>query len=909
MKTYFTLFLSLFWGVSQICGAQTPQIRLQTVASGLTKPIDVVNAGSGRLFVAEAGGKIKIIESNGSVLSTPFLQIPADKLIDAVYNGVFSLAFHPNFASNGYFYVFYNQKAGPGVVARFTRNASNPNIADLSSEVILKTIPFDYGGHRGGKLLFGPDGYLYIFIGDDGNVGRGQIGDVLGNAQNLQKLYGKILRIDVNSGSPYGIPPTNPYLTPGDGIPDEIWASGLRNPWRSSFDRQTGDLWLGDNGQDGYEEVDFVAANGSKVVPAAQNFGWRCYEGAHSYVTTDCNLSGSFVVPQHEFAGYTNNGRKDASVLGGYVYRGSAYPALQGWYVYGDYAQGKLYLLRRGENNTYQNILQTPTLVNPVSFGEGYDGELYVITFLEGSLYRITTSDSPVSQNRPPVAPSVSSLTGTVGKSFTTTLPIFTDPDGNPLTYRLIGSVAGLTFVENTRIFSGTPTTSGPFSLTYTASDGISSVPVLVGVTIAPAAVVAGDYEGYLSTVDCGMFSGWVWDRNKPNAPLTVEFLDGATIAAATLIDQTQADQFRQDLLTAGKGNGNHGYRFTTPESLKNNQKHTIWARVQGTSYVLKQAPRDLTCAGSPNPPTNPPTPPANQKPVAPVVSSLAATKGTQFMATLPTFTDPDSQTLTHALIGLPASLTFTSAYRTITGNPAVTGSFSLTYSASDSKETTTTTVLLTITNPPTPPGTPTVTGDFDGFLDKVECGTIRGWVWDRNKPNTPLTVEFYTGNTVWGTTDASVFRQDLKDAGKGNGAHAYSFTVPIQLKDNVERAVSARILGSAYVLKGSPKALKCAPNARISADTDENKIRVTANPNPVERELMIEIDGIVGQKLGLKIVNMAGQIIFERQVELRISHQQERIDLLRQKTGIYLLQVNPLENEKKKVIVKILKQ
>ncbi|GAB3901579.1 hypothetical protein GCM10028803_26490 [Larkinella knui] len=900
MKNCYFYWILCLTGIASTARSQTPQLQLQTVVSGLTKPVDVDHGGSNRLFITELGGKIKLIEANGTVLATPFLQIPASKLLDVQYNGIFSVAFHPGFPNNGYFYVFYNQSDGQGVVARFTRNGSNPNLADLSSEVVLMTIPYPDGGHRGGNLLFGPDDYLYIFIGDDGNVGRGQLGDVLGNAQNLQKRYGKILRIDVNSGSPYSIPPTNPYLTPGDGIPDEIWASGLRNPWRGSFDRQTGDLWLGDNGQDGYEEVDFVAANRTKILPAGQNFGWRCFEGAHAYITTGCTMSGSFVSPLHEYAGYSNNGNKEASVVGGYVYRGTAYPALQGWYVYGDYAQGKLWLLRRGENNTYQNTVQTPVLVNPVSFGEGFDGELYVITFNEGKLYRITT-ESPTSQNHPPVAPAPVSLNGTVGVAYNATLPVFNDPDANPLTYKLTGSIPGLSFNENTRMLSGTPTTSGTFSLTYTASDGIATVPVVISATMAPASAYVGDYEGYLSTVDCGIFSGWVWDRKQKDAPLTVEFLDGATLAAATLIDKTEADQFRQDLLNAGKGNGQHGYRFTPPESLKNNQKHTIWARVRGTAYVLKLAPKELTCAG-----TATPNPPVNQKPVPPVLSALQATKGVTFTTVLPAFTDPESGTLTHSLTGLPGGLVFTASSRTISGIPTITGSYSLTFSASDGQESASATIMLTIANPPS---TPVVTGDFDGFLDKVECSTIRGWVWDRKQANMPLTVEFYTGTTIWGTTVASLFRQDLKTAGKGNGEHAYSFTVPEVLKDNIERAISARVLNTTYVLKGSPKALKCSPNARIAVGSDENTLQVVASPNPVVQELVVEIRGIAGEQLVLSVVNGGGQIVFERSVELRSSFQQERFDMLRQKSGVYLLQVSPATTSGKQTLaIKILK-
>jgi glucose/arabinose dehydrogenase len=389
---YFYLFLLLIPSFSQ---AQTPQLKLTEITSGLFHPTNIASVGDGRLFVSQLDGKIQIVQ-NGSILAMPFLDI-SSKIRDNQWGGIFGFTFHPNYASNGYFYVHYVQKnAEISVYARYTRSTTDPNIADPNSEQIVLIVPYPANGHRSGHLAFGLDGYLYITTGDAAPGARGSVGDPDGNAQNLQNLFGKILRIDVNNGSPYSIPSTNPYQTFNDNIPDEIWARGLRNPWHWSFDKQTGDMWIGDNGQDDWEEVDFTA-NGSG---GGLNYGWRCYEGSHVYVSTGCGLESEYVIPLHDYAGYNSNG-VGGSVLGGFVYRGSQYQSLQGWYVYGDYQTGKFWTLKRNFNGTYQNILQNITLSNPVSFGEEPNGELYVATFYEGKLYRISPSvvESIVSGN------------------------------------------------------------------------------------------------------------------------------------------------------------------------------------------------------------------------------------------------------------------------------------------------------------------------------------------------------------------------------------------------------------------------------------------------------------------------------------------------------------------------------
>lgn len=371
--------------------AQTPVLSLETYQTGFNRPTGIQSAGDSRMFVSEIGGKIRIVQNN-TIQSTPFLDI-STKIQDAQWAGINSFAFHPNYSENGRFYVLYIRKPDNVVqLSQFRRSVSDSNQAS-PNETLLLTIPHVLNiGHRGGAISFGPDGYLYISTGDDADGGRSVVGDPLNNAQNLTKLFGKLLRIDVsNDNNTYAIPPTNPYQTPNDGIPDEVWARGLRNPWRISFDRATGDLWIGDNGQDGWEEVDFLA-NGA---PNGANFGWRCYEGNHRYVQPECEDPATMTFPIHEYAGFANNGGIGASVIGGYVYRGQQYPVMYGHYVYADYATGKFWTLRRNPVGSYQNVLQSITLTNPVSFGEDEAGELYAVSFTNGTLYRLKAQTCP----------------------------------------------------------------------------------------------------------------------------------------------------------------------------------------------------------------------------------------------------------------------------------------------------------------------------------------------------------------------------------------------------------------------------------------------------------------------------------------------------------------------------------
>lgn len=378
-------FMKLLWFVflSLTVSAQVADVRLDPyITTGLTNPSDI-RAADGRLFVSEMKGTIRVVSQNGALLSTPFLDI-GPKVRHPIYDGLFSFAFHPSYAQNGYVYVKYVAGNGTYVISRFSRLTADQ--ADPASEQVLLSLPA--GGHMGGSIAFGPDGYLYVTTGDGANGNRGEIGDAAGNAQSLSSPHGKILRIDVDVSSGYQIPPGNPFSAPNDNALDEIWAYGLRNPWRISFDRQTGDLWVGDNGQDGWEEVDYTPAG----TAAPLNYGWRCYEGNHLYPPGNC--APAAIAPAFEFPGYANNGGQAASVIGGYVYRGTAEPLLQGKYLFADYASGRFRSLEKKPDGSFKVVDQGVLTENPVTFGEDASGELYVASFFSGVIFRVRANEA-----------------------------------------------------------------------------------------------------------------------------------------------------------------------------------------------------------------------------------------------------------------------------------------------------------------------------------------------------------------------------------------------------------------------------------------------------------------------------------------------------------------------------------
>jgi glucose/arabinose dehydrogenase len=361
-----------------------PQIELEPVLTGLSMPVFLTNArdGSNRLFIVEQAGRIKVLQP-GSSSPSVFLDI-VQRVTCCGEQGLLGLTFHPQFSSNRRFFVDYTRRGdGATVIAEYRVSAGNPNVAD-QNETVLLTIPQPFANHNGGMIEFGPDGFLYIAMGDGGS------GNDPGNrAQNVNELLGKFLRIDVDNpggGLPYSSPPTNPFFggTPGR---DEIYALGLRNPWRFSFDRATGRLFVGDVGQNVIEEVDIIEPGG--------NYGWRVFEGTRC-TNVDaqlCNPS-NFVQPITE---YSHSGGR-CSITGGYVYRGPLRSLPSGSYVFGDFCSGEIFLFNGG-----QQSLLMDTNLNISSFGEDEDGELYVVG-LGGTVQRIA---DPV--EIPPISPRIDS--------------------------------------------------------------------------------------------------------------------------------------------------------------------------------------------------------------------------------------------------------------------------------------------------------------------------------------------------------------------------------------------------------------------------------------------------------------------------------------------------------------------
>jgi len=348
--------------------------KLIPFASGLTSPVNIANAGDSRLFVVEQRGIVKIINPNGTINTQPFLNI-TDRVVFGGERGLLGIAFHPKYSTNGYFYVNYIGKGDSTRISRFTVSTGNPNIANPQSEVKILTIFQPYANHNGGDLKFGPDGFLYIGMGDGGSGG-----DPGNRAQNPKELLGKMLRIDVDKGNPYSIPTTNPFYN-STTTKGEIWALGLRNPWRFSFDRLTGDLWIADVGQNAVEEIDFQSA-GSK---GGENYGWRCYEGNQAYNVSGCGPSSLFTFPV-----YTYPQGLECSVTGGFVYRGSVLSPFYGRYFFTDYCADKIWTLNKVAGSWIREDFGQFSGNNFSSFGEDASGQLYVAGLTSGKIFRIS---------------------------------------------------------------------------------------------------------------------------------------------------------------------------------------------------------------------------------------------------------------------------------------------------------------------------------------------------------------------------------------------------------------------------------------------------------------------------------------------------------------------------------------
>lgn len=365
------------------------QLNLAPVAGGFNNPIGIVNAGDLRLFVLEKKGVIKIINTSGQVEPQPFLDITGRVYSSSPETGLLGLAFHPSYFANGYFYLNYTNQVTDTLRTRISRFSvtADPNVADPNSEEIILTVDQQVKNHNAGHLMFGRDGLLYIPLGDGGGFGGAM-------AQDPTNLLGAIVRIDVDgsSGGPpdcsgigsgdYTVPGDNPLIDGPGGDCDEIWATGFRNPWRSSFDRLTGDLYIGDVGQGSWEEIDYQPAGS----PGGQNYGWPCYEGVAEFNTTGCGPIESYTFPIFAYSHADG-----CSVIGGYVYRGSVYEGMVGRYFLTDFCSGNFWDLVHNPNDSWTATKHTniKKLWSYTAIGEACDGELYVTDMTAGTVLHL----------------------------------------------------------------------------------------------------------------------------------------------------------------------------------------------------------------------------------------------------------------------------------------------------------------------------------------------------------------------------------------------------------------------------------------------------------------------------------------------------------------------------------------
>ena len=390
----------LFFSVTMIsCHHLEAQYTLNEAFPDLPSfslPIDMKYSpdGTGRIFIVEQRGRIYVFDTNSSVSSHRlFLDLSGIVSQTGSETGLLGLAFHPDFSQNGYFFVDYTSSREGRLrsyISRFQASPVSSDSALSSSETILLELDQPYSNHNGGCLVFGPDRFLYITFGDGGSAG-----DPQNNAQNRSTLLGKILRINVDSASGqlnYSIPVSNPYYGNPNGYREEIFAYGLRNPWRMSFDRTTGTLWTADVGQNTWEEIDTITSGG--------NYGWRLTEGFECYnPSSGCDTTG-LIMPLWVY----DHSANDRSITGGYVYRGSALPGLSGKYIYADYVSGRIWALTTGGTATVTNqlLIDSPYLIS--SFGEDGQGEMYILSYEDGRIYRleITASSLPSGGNTEP---------------------------------------------------------------------------------------------------------------------------------------------------------------------------------------------------------------------------------------------------------------------------------------------------------------------------------------------------------------------------------------------------------------------------------------------------------------------------------------------------------------------------
>lgn len=533
------LFLSVFMLLSMMQNSNS-QISYARIATGLNNLSDIASCGDERIFVVLKPGQIVMLDSSGAQNPVPFLDLTSRVNAAGLEKGLLSVVFSDDYLQSGYFYIYYVPLGGTDSrISRF-KVSSDPQLADTSSEQVIITIPQPVGSHYGGDMAFGKDGYLYIGLGDGGGEG-----DPSNHAQDTSLLLGKFLRLDVSdtTAGGYVIPNSNPFLL--SPFPDEIWSIGFRNPWRWSFDKMTGDMWIGDVGQVSNEEIDFQSARSR----GGENYGWRCYEGIAPYITTDCAASTAYVEPVVQYS--HSNG---CSVTGGFVYRGSSYHTMFGRYFYSDWCSSTLRGVVRNGNSFSDTTYISNFASGSVSFGEDQWGDLLVGSFTGGELYRIYDSTSH----------HVAWISDTDTTKFCIgSTAVLQTPAGNGFHYQwnLNGSNYGN---DTCAIIITTP---GNYFVTVTNSSGLPQVsdPTYVEFIPAPTVSIIG-----LDSVFCSSDPVTYVNISPPGGQL---FIDGIV---------QPSFQLNPAILTVG----NHliDYRYTNSTGCSNSANQLV--RIDACTYI-----------------------------------------------------------------------------------------------------------------------------------------------------------------------------------------------------------------------------------------------------------------------------------------------------------------------------------
>lgn len=584
-----------------------PNINLEVFASGFNDPVDITNAGDDRLFIVEREGYIKITDSLGTVYPQDFLNLQDQ--IESGYQeqGLLGLAFHPDYASNGFFYVNYTDLSGNTVVSKFTVSTFDADVADPATELIIFTCVQPFTNHNGGCLKFGPDGYLYIGLGDGGSAG-----DPGDRAQNPENKLGKMHRIDVDGGSPYSIPFDNPFATATDTLP-EIWAIGYRNPWRFSFDKLSGNLWVGDVGQNLKEELDVEAAGSG-----GHNYGWRCYEGYDEFNTADCEDDSTYVFPIFDYPHNFSTG--GFSITGGVVYRGDNYPGMYGYYVCADYVSGNWWWVAADLGLPWFYERMDDIEADISCFGVDVNNELYCGDFSSGIIYRVTDTCGDFLISATATDYTCGITNGTANLTINSGIsPFDIEWSNGEITEDIIGLLPGIysvavtdnagcvrtTFVSIAEIpaFSAEISVAGNV---LTANTGVEWIWYMNGVEIAGAtninytAVESGDYTVLITDInDCSVLSNVVNittaiinlnilcnitlypDPADDKINITIYSIQNLNNITYSIFNETGAEVISSKInITAGKNiiveeienlkSGFYTIRFISPEGLLN---------------------------------------------------------------------------------------------------------------------------------------------------------------------------------------------------------------------------------------------------------------------------------------------------------------------------------------------------